>query len=173
MWEVLSQDAFWKDVRGVRWTETGTGARTGAGTVIGDADRAGLTVRNPSKHAIQLAAVVLRGAPQDGPRAHWRPADRLVLAAKRGEPTVLTRPVLLPAEQVQVRPGHDLTLDLPGTVRPGSVDAIVLTGLFEGRAVKQWRLGEQGVVDVLRDDRVPLTAGDGFRALLELFGSQR
>lgn len=161
VWQVLSADAFWGHVREVRWTRTDEG------------DRARLTVHNPSKHSIEMVAVILREPPADGPHGHWRPAERLVLTARRGEPTVLDHPVLRPAEQVRIRSGADLTLDLPGTVPPGSVDAVVLTGLFEGQAVKQWRLGEQGVVDVLRDDKVPLTAGDGLRGLLDVLSGQR
>ena len=134
----------------MRWTRTDEG------------DRARLTVHNPSKHSIEMVAVILREPPADGPHGHWRPAERLVLTAGRGEPTVLGHPVLRPAEQVRIRSGADLTLDLPGTVPPGSVDAVVLTGLFEGQAVKQWRLGEQGVVTCCATTRCPSPQVTGF-----------
>lgn len=161
VWQVLSADAFWKHVREVRWTRTD------------DGDRARLTLHNPSKHSVELVAVILREPPEDGPHGPWRPAGRLVVSARRGEPTVLSRPVLRPTEQVRARPGQKLALDLPGTVGSTSVESVVLTGLFEGKAVKQWRVDEQGALDVLRDDKVPLTAGDGVRGILDIFSSYR
>lgn len=160
VWEAFTADTFWDQVKEVRWSRTGAGG-------------AGLTLNNPSEQAIQLVGVLLRQAPSDGSHGAWRPAERLVLTARRGEPTILAGPVLRPAVPTRARPGEDLTFDLPGTVTPSSVEAMVLTGLFEGKAVKRWRVDEQGEVEVLRDDTIFYSGGDLVDGVFRLLGSIR
>lgn len=140
VWGALTADPFFREVREVRWSHTTSGS--------------GLVLHNPSSHKIDLLGVQLRRLPIEGPTGVWSPADRLVLSARRGEPTVLTQPVLRHLHDPMVWPKDDLTLDLPPTVSPDAVDAMVLTSLYQGRAVKQWRVDEQGGTQVLRDDTI-------------------
>lgn len=159
VWERLSADAFWDDVKELRWTVVASGAGHH------------LTVHNPSPHEAELLAVLLRQPADDGPHGAWVSSGRLELSAKRGEPTVLSQPVLRPREVARAWPEEDLTLVLPPTVRPQWVEAIVLTSFFEGQAIKQWRIDEQGVVEVLRDDKVyfSFTGGDLVDGVFKLF----
>lgn len=154
---VWAADPFWGQVREVAWWFTETDRGTG------------LTVQNPSDHEIGLLALVLEERAAVGNHGAWVPGERVVLSAKRGSPTVLDHPVLRPGERASIPPRQERTLDLPDTVGFGAVRSVVLTSVLDGKAVKYWRLGRAGAVDVLRDDRIRFAPGDlveGFFALL-------
>lgn len=159
LWGALTADPFFREVREVRWSHASSG------------DGASLTLHNPSDHKVELLGVLLRRPPTEGSHGSWYPADRLVLSAKRGEPTVLHRPVLRHLKEPMVWPKEDLSLDLPRTVPPHLVEALVLSSLYRGSAVKQWSVDEQGAVEVLRDDTVWVGgAGDAVDGVFRLLG---
>ena len=142
VWDALTADPFFHEVAEVRWSLVTSGAGLG------------LTLHNPSNHKVKLLGVQLGQPPTEGAHGSWSCADRLVLSAKRGEPTVMSQPVLRHLKDPMAGPQDDLTLDLPPTVSPDTVEAVVLTSLYQGKAVKQWRVDEQGRTQVLRDDKI-------------------